>query len=136
VDNSATNTYGSEVYGYPNEFKQVILNLIANSKDAIAERRAAKTLKNSEAGIISIKIESTEKQVRIIFSDNGGGIPDEVMNRLFEPYFTTKGSGSGIGLYMCRTIIEGKMKGKISVINSGKGAEFTILLEKLIEGSV
>ncbi|MCD8493735.1 MAG: HAMP domain-containing histidine kinase, partial [Geovibrio sp.] len=91
--------------------------------------------KNSEAGIINIKIESSELQVKITFSDNGGGIPEEAMNRLFEPYFTTKGSGSGIGLYMCRTIIEGKMKGRISVRNTEKGAEFTIMLEKFYEGS-
>ncbi|MGE4497706.1 MAG: PAS domain S-box protein [Deferribacterales bacterium] len=135
IDNTGTETHGSEVFGYPNEFKQVILNLIANSKDAIAERRNLKTLKNSEAGIINIKIESSELQVKITFSDNGGGIPEEAMNRLFEPYFTTKGSGSGIGLYMCRTIIEGKMKGRISVRNTDKGAEFTIMLEKFYEGS-
>ncbi|MCD8568077.1 MAG: HAMP domain-containing histidine kinase, partial [Geovibrio sp.] len=135
IDNAGTEKYGSEVSGYPNEFKQVILNLIANSKDAIAERRNRKTLKNSEAGIINIRIESNEKQVKITFSDNGGGIPDEAMHRLFEPYFTTKGSGSGIGLYMCRTIIEGKMKGKISARNVTEGAEFTIVLEKFIEGS-
>ncbi|WP_164885328.1 PAS domain S-box protein [Geovibrio thiophilus] len=135
VDDTGTEKCGSEVYGYPNEFKQVILNLIANSKDAIAERRSRKTLKNSEAGIINIKIESNEQQVKITFADNGGGIPDEAMSRLFEPYFTTKGSGSGIGLYMCRTIIEGKMKGKISARNTGDGAAFTIVLEKFIEGS-
>lgn len=135
INNTGAEKSGSEVFGYPNEFKQVILNLIANSKDAIAERRNRKTLKNSEAGTINIRIESNEKQVKITFSDNGGGIPDEAMHRLFEPYFTTKGTGSGIGLYMCRTIIEGKMKGKISARNITDGAEFTIVLEKFIEGS-
>jgi len=90
-----------EVYGYKNEFKQVILNLINNSKDSIIESKIN--------GKITIKLQKN----KIIITDNGKNIPKKIQNRIFEPYFTTKGAkGTGIGLYMSKMIIE-KMGAKI-----------------------
>ena len=95
-----------EIDSYASEFQQVVLNLINNAKDAIIENRI-------EYG----KIEIIIKDYSIVFKDNGGGIKKEVIERIFEPYFTTKeqGQGTGIGLYMSKLIIEENMGGKISV---------------------
>jgi PAS domain S-box-containing protein len=122
------------VKGYPNEFKQVVLNILANSKDAILEQRHKKKLKGTEAGKIFISLKSENSTLCALFRDNGGGIPHDVMVHLFEPYFTTKGGGTGIGLYMSKTIIEDKMKGRIEASNTEDGAEFRIYLSKCGEG--
>ncbi len=111
-----------DVIGYPNEFKQVILNLTNNAKDAILE-------KNIEKGEINIYINNYSIDLKeIVVQDNGGGIPDKLMNKIFEPYFTTKdgNKGTGIGLYMSKTIIEENMGGSLFVENKHNGARFTI----------
>ncbi|MBF0538264.1 MAG: PAS domain-containing sensor histidine kinase [Nitrospirae bacterium] len=117
------------VTGYPNEFMHVILNLINNARDAILKHRA---LTNTREGLISITVHRHDSTVRIEIKDNGGGIPDEVKSRLFEPYFTTKGEGhgTGIGLYLSRVIIEKNMGGKLHVGNTPEGAVFTIEVGK------
>ena len=104
-----------EVDGLRNEFLQVILNIINNAKDALLE----KNIDNA-----SITIELLDKSITI--RDNAGGIPDEILKRVFEPYFTTKeqGKGTGMGLYMSKMIIEENMKAKLSVSNVDGGAEF------------
>ncbi|MBV6340906.1 PAS domain S-box protein [Candidatus Magnetobacterium casense] len=115
------------VVGYPNEFKQVMLNLLNNSRDAIILRKNAETIN----GKIEIKFDKDETKNEAIISirDNGGGIPQDVMDRIFEPYYTTKGTeGTGVGLYMSRTIIETNMNGKLTVSNVDGGAEFRIAL--------
>ncbi len=106
-------------YGFKSEFKQAILNILNNAKDAIIDSGVL-------SGKISIKIDSSKKRLSI--QDNGGGIPDDIMDRIFEPYFTTKevDKGTGIGLYMTKMIIEKHMKGKITVKNSENGAVFVI----------
>ena len=106
-------------YGFKSEFQQVILNIINNSKDALLSNK----IKNP---ILHIDIRNCH--IRII--DNGGGIPQDIINRIFEPYFTTKeqGKGTGIGLYMSKMIIEDNMHGKLSVENSKNGAIFNIKL--------
>ncbi|MBF0464180.1 MAG: PAS domain-containing protein [Nitrospirae bacterium] len=114
--------------GYPNEFKQVLLNILNNSKDAIIIRR-----ENAPEiqGIIEINITNTEDKSKVIVSvrDNGGGIPDDVLEKIFEPFFTTKGTeGTGIGLYMSKTIIETNMGGSLTVGNVDGGAEIVITL--------
>jgi len=83
--------------GYPGEFSQALLNLVANAKDAVVENR-------SESRRIRICMEGEMDQIRIEVEDNGGGIPEEILSRIFEPYFTTKeqGLGTGVGLYMSR----------------------------------
>lgn len=118
IDNQSDN----EIYGVENEFKQVILNIINNAKDAIA------TLKNQEGGKIHIRIESEDQYILLHISDTGGGVPEEIAKRIFEPYFTTKfqKQGTGIGLYMSKVIIEQHFEGSISVSNNLQGAVFTI----------
>ncbi|NQY94529.1 MAG: HAMP domain-containing histidine kinase, partial [Campylobacteraceae bacterium] len=112
------------VCGYPNEFKQVLINIINNSKDAIlAKKRKDK--------YIHITVEKDiEKKALISISDNGGGIDEEIISKIYDPYFTTKfkSQGTGIGLYMSKMIIEKSMSGKLSVVNSKDGVIFKILI--------
>ncbi len=110
-----------EIYGYPNEIAQALLNIISNAKDVLLER-----------GIKEAKVEVTVTQrdkKAIIIRDNAGGIKISPIEKIFEPYFSTKHakSGTGIGLYMTKTIIEKNNNGKIVVENSDKGAIFTII---------
>ncbi|MBF0466579.1 MAG: PAS domain S-box protein [Nitrospirae bacterium] len=115
--------------GYPNEFKQVMLNILNNSKDAIVAR---KKFDFEIKGSILISIGNNEDKSKIIVSirDNGGGIPDDLTRKIFEPYYTTKGiDGTGIGLYMSKTIIETNMGGSLTVRNVDDGAEFVISLD-------
>jgi signal transduction histidine kinase len=111
--------------GYPNEFSQVILNILSNAKDALLEKK-------KEHKVVTISTFATENHAIITIEDNAGGIPEHIINRIFDPYFTTKeeGQGTGIGLYMSKTIIENNMRGKISVQNHKEGACFTIKLKK------
>ncbi len=114
---------GSEevrVNGFPNEFSQVLLNLLVNAKEAILER-------DGEGGRVSIRMERDGGEATVSVADNGGGIPDGVLPKIFDPYFTTKEKGTGIGLYMSKMIVE-NMNGSLTAHNQGPGAEFTIRL--------
>ncbi|KJR43780.1 PAS/PAC sensor signal transduction histidine kinase [Candidatus Magnetoovum chiemensis] len=127
--NSQNDTKISFADGYPNEFKQVALNILNNSKDAILDRRSFSG--SIVQGRIDINITNDEErnQIIILIKDNGGGIPSEVIERIFEPYFTTKKSeGTGIGLFISKTIIETRMNGVLNVHNTDGGAEFVIRL--------
>ncbi|EDZ61607.1 multi-sensor signal transduction histidine kinase [Sulfurimonas gotlandica GD1] len=106
-----------EIDGFRSEFQQVILNIINNAKDAIIS-------KNIKDGKIDIVLR--DRYVEI--SDNGGGISKDVINRIFEPYFTTKdqGKGTGIGLYMSKMIIEDNIGGTVNVQNYNSGAKFIL----------
>ena len=106
-----------KISGFRSEFQQVILNIMNNAKDALISNN----IKNA-------KIDITLKEKSIEIQDNGGGIPKDTINRVFEPYFTTKdqGKGTGIGLYMSKMIIEDNIGGTIKVQNSDNGAKFTI----------
>jgi len=99
------------------EFKQTILNIISNAKDALIENK-----------ITHGKIDIILKEPSIYIQDNAGGIPDEILSRIFEPYFTTKeqGKGTGIGLYMSKMIIENNLNGTLEVENIKDGARFII----------
>ena len=120
-----------EILSYQNELFQVILNLFSNSIDVLSSNEI-------ENKIIYIKIYHDENNLYIEFLDNGGGIKDEFINRVFEPYFTTKhkSQGTGIGLYMSLQIVTKHLNGEISVKNDTFienniayfGAKFTILL--------
>ncbi len=110
-----------EYYGLENEYKQVVLNIINNAKDALVENN----IKNPKIDIVT-------KENIVIIQDNAGGVPKDILDRIFEPYFTTKeqGKGTGMGLYMSKMIIEGSMGGELRVINGNDGAIFTIELEE------
>lgn len=114
--------------GYPNELSQCLLNIIQNAKDAIVEKN------HDGKRWIKVALREDEFSGVIEISDNGGGIDEEILPKVFDPYFTTKtfAQGTGIGLYMTKTIIEGHMKGKIEVINENEGAKFRISLPKNI----
>lgn len=107
--------------GYPNQFAQVILNLLSNSREALVERNIANPT-------IGIEISRKGERTVITIRDNAGGIPPEIIERIFDPYFTTKKNGTGIGLYMSRNIVEQNMAGKITVRNDEEGAIFTLHL--------
>ncbi len=111
-------------YTYPNEIKQVILNLIKNAEDVLIE----KEMKNPY-----IKIRTYREDTKLILeiSDNGGGVPDEIKQNIFDPYFSTKTKkdGTGLGLYMSKTIIEEHCHGKLNLSNNDDGAVFKIILE-------
>ncbi|MCK9373282.1 MAG: ATP-binding protein [Sulfuricurvum sp.] len=115
-----------EVRGYKNEFSQVILNLLNNARDVL-EERAVKEKK------IHIRLLRKGSHIVLTLQDNGGGIPQAVLPRIFDPYFSTKeeGKGTGIGLYMSKTIIEEHHKGVLHASNEGEGACFTIILPAL-----
>jgi PAS domain S-box-containing protein len=121
-----------ETNSYKNEFKQIILNLITNAKDAILERRKKGLMKGDGKGKISIDFYKKDNKIIIELSDNGGGIPEEHISKVFDAHFTTKekDTGTGIGLYIARTIIEKNMGGKLSVANIEGGARFTIELSR------
>ena len=112
------------IYGYENEFKQVLLNLINNAKNKIIE----KNVDTNRKGKIDINIERSENFNIIEIIDDGGAIDEKIINSIFEPYFTTKEDGTGIGLYMAKVIIEDKMRGSITVKNNGNDVIFTIKL--------
>lgn len=106
----------------PNAFKQVILNLINNAKEAIKSNK-------TEGGMIEISCRKEDDSIRFSIQDNGGGIPEEIKEEIFAPYFTTKPSeGTGIGLSIIKSIVEEKMRGTIDVENRDGGALFTIKL--------
>lgn len=107
------------LYGFPGEYSQVLLNLLGNSKDAIVGSAMTE-------GQINIGVGADNGMGVVTVRDNGGGIPDAVIDKIFEPYFTTKSSGTGIGLYMSKTIIERNMAGRIEARNIEGGSEFTI----------
>ncbi|MCP4155498.1 MAG: PAS domain S-box protein [bacterium] len=123
--------------GYPNEFKQVLVNIINNATNAIVEKRENGQMPR-DAGKISIEITGEDRpqnktgdnKLTVKIANTGTKIAKENINRIFEPYFTTRpaGKGMGIGLYMSRTIIEEQMEGRIFAENTGDGVLFTIEL--------
>ena len=125
------NTQKIEIIGLVNEFIQVLVNIINNALDAFEEN-------NLEKKLIFIDIYKEENNLILKIKDNAGGIKETIINRIFEPYFTTKhkSQGTGIGLYMSNEIIKKHMNGNISVSNKEYsydnvkyiGAEFKIEL--------
>ena len=103
------------------ELSQVIINIINNAKDAIIEN-------NIKNGFVKLKCIKEKDTITIIIQDNAGGIPENIISRIFEPYFTTKDSsnGTGLGLHMSHSIITKNMSGKLYVKNENGGARFFI----------
>jgi PAS domain S-box-containing protein len=110
------------IHGYSNEYSQVILNILCNAKDALLTNNIINPIV-----IIATTVEDSRSVVTI--SDNAGGIPEEIIYKVFDPHFSTKGPhGTGIGLFMSKTIIERNMNGLLSVLNNEVGAEFKIVV--------
>jgi len=116
------------VLGYKNEFIHVLVNIISNARHAIDEKRAI--LGKEEPGCIDITIKKDGSHVNLIIMDSGTGVPGHLLEKVFTPYFTTKGTatGTGIGLYMAKMIVEKEMRGSITVHNHSKGAQIDITL--------
>ncbi len=112
------------IYGYENEFKQVLLNLINNAKNKIMEKQ----LDIKEKGNIIININRCINFNTIEIIDDAGKIDEEIIHSIFQPYFTTKSDGTGLGLYMAKVIIEDKMRGTITVRNEDDNVVFSIKL--------
>ena len=120
-----------EIMGFENELLQVIINILNNSRDALE-------LKKIKEKNIFINVHTKDEKVLINIKDNAGGINEEIIEKVFDPYFTTKHQthGTGIGLYMSEEIIEKHMNGEIKVKNETYkhkdieyiGASFTITL--------
>lgn len=115
----------TNILGYKNEFSQVILNILSNAKDILIERK----IENPK---IDIEVKNGDNYSIIKIHDNAGGVKDDILDKIFDPYFTTrhKTQGTGIGLYMAKNIIERNMSGFINVKNIGNGALFTIKVLK------
>lgn len=109
------------VYGYKNEYSQVILNILSNAKDILLEREVEKPS-------IHVEIKGGENYAIVKIKDNAGGVKADILDKIFDPYFTTrhKTQGTGIGLYMSKNIIERNMNGYINVKNVDDGAIFTV----------
>jgi len=103
---------------------QALLNILSNAKDVLTDRQI-------ENPFIHMSVKNGEKYTLIKIEDNGGGISKEHLERIFEPYFTTKHAkqGTGIGLYMTKMIIENNMNGIVTVKNTEHGALFTIKIK-------
>ena len=111
-----------KVVGFPNEFKQVIMNIVHNAMTAIVAN-------DKKDGLIHIELTFHDGRLNICISDNGGGIDEENIEKIFDPYFTTRENGSGIGLYMSKVIIEHHMQGYLTVQNYNEGTMFCIELK-------
>jgi len=109
------------VFGIESEFSQVILNLITNAQDALIQNN----IKNK-----MIKIKTYKQNEKIVFSieDNAGGIPEKIKDKIFNPYFTTKQNGTGVGLYMVKLVVESSFRSHLDFNNTKEGVIFTINL--------
>lgn len=114
-----------QVNGYPNEYAQVLLNLLGNARDVLVDRQVINP-------VITVHFTHEDDQAIVTVSDNGGGIADDIIENIFDPYFTTKemGKGTGIGLFMSKIIIEEHMGGSLTVSNRDGGAQFKIVMAK------
>jgi C4-dicarboxylate-specific signal transduction histidine kinase len=109
------------ITGYQNEYAQVILNILTNARDAFAERKV-------EEPKVTISAFTEKGKTVMTIRDNAGGIPIDSLEKIFDPYFTTKDpdKGTGLGLFMSKTIIEKNMDGRLTARNNPDGAEFRI----------
>lgn len=110
-----------EIDSNPSEYTQVLLNILNNAVDALQ-------VTSPDHAIIRITIDAVEGCSAVTISDTGGGIPDEILPRIFDPYFTTKpiGTGTGIGLYMAKVIVEKNLGGRLMASNTAEGASFRL----------
>ena len=113
------------VRGFQTELGQAIVNIITNSKDALVE-------KNIDNKSIKLSLKLIGNDVKITIEDNGGGVPSKILEKIFDPYFSTKmeKNGTGLGLYMTKIIVEDHMYGKLNVTNSNNGFVVEIVLQQ------
>ena len=116
-----------KLYGILNEYAQVVLNLLTNAKEAILSKKPT--------GLIQVSLSTRQSKVYLTVLDSGGGINEDILSHIFEPYYSTKEGGMGIGLYMSKMIIEGSLNGQIEVCNKQEGAEFSIVAPILSENT-
>ena len=109
--------------GFPNEYSQVVLNLLTNTRDAFVQNDT----KNRK---IFITIGETDREITAEFIDNAGGIELELLEKIFDPYFTTRQHGTGLGLYLAKRILE-NMDGSVQAENTGDGARFCLIVPKV-----
>jgi C4-dicarboxylate-specific signal transduction histidine kinase len=121
VETSVSCPEGLAYFGLRNECSQILTNLVVNALDAIAERKP-------ELPRIDIVISQESGAIAIEVRDSGGGMAEATLARLFEPYFTTKAKGTGIGLYICKAMLERDFGGSLSARNEGPGSAFTARL--------
>ena len=126
------------VFGEPSRFEQVIVNLLMNARDAVAQN-ADGSVTSDPARIVRVIVsdDPARDRVTIAVRDNGQGIPAEHIDRVFEPFFTTKdpGSGTGLGLSISYGIVSG-MNGTLLAEHTGDGAEFRIELTRILPADV
>ena len=109
---------------YANEIVQVLINIINNATDVLIEREIDKRE-------VWINVDSSDEEITISVEDNAGGIESDIIEKIFEPYFSSKSeNGTGLGLYMSKMIIDTHVNGSLNVINSSRGARFTIVIPK------
>lgn len=114
--------YDVEIYGYPNEYAQVLLNILVNARDAFLQRDM------NQPRLVGISACTEGDWAVVTIVDNAGGIDEEIIHKVFDPYFTTKNPdhGTGLGLYMSKSIIHKSMNGRLSVANTPDGTAFRI----------
>lgn len=115
------------VKGFQGEFSQVMLNLLNNAKDTLQERKTPEP---------KIRVEVKQPKpgwLIVMVSDNAGGIPENILHKIYDPYFSTRpeGTGTGIGLYMSKMIVENNMHGSLRAYNEKEGAVFVIEIPEL-----
>lgn len=130
-DNIALSVKGDEagnIKTYSRELLQVFLNLLKNAKEALVEH----TKKERH---IDVVISSDEESITTTICDNGGGIAEETIDKIFDPYFSTKSekTGTGLGLYMSKTIIEKHLHGSITATSKDTRTCFTITIPKTLQ---
>jgi len=124
IDN--TNDKKIHLKTYLNELIQIILNIVNNAIDALI-------MLNVENPSIVISVEEKKDSIVIIIKDNAGGIKEEDISRIFEPYYSTKGkNGTGLGLYMSQMLVQKQFNGNIDVISSSKGSYFSVEIDKVL----
>lgn len=120
------------VYGEPSRYEQVVVNLLLNARDAVVTHQKNGAKDDSEV-TIEIKEDISANRILVVVRDNGGGVPVEDIERLFEPFYTTKGpgEGTGLGLSISYGIVTG-MGGELSARNHETGTEFTISVPRVV----
>ena len=117
--------YACKFVGYKRELLQVIINILNNAKDILIEKKI-------QAPTVVLSLHKNDNSVFLTIHDNAGGIPETIIEKIFDPYFTTKHEsiGTGIGLFMSKKIIYKHFKGTLEVINEDGGAKFIISLPR------